>query len=91
MSHLSNDNKKILQRVRRLKGQIEGIERMLSNDADCIEVLQTVAACRGALNGLTRQLIHEHIEHHLLEDDSASKSVRQAGKDIQLIIDSYLK
>jgi DNA-binding FrmR family transcriptional regulator len=91
MSHLSKDNKKILQRVRRLKGQIEGIERMLSNDADCIEVLQTVAACRGALNGLTRQLIHEHIEHHLLEDDSASKSVRQAGKDIQSIIDSYLK
>ena len=91
MSHLSKDNKKILQRVRRLKGQIEGIERMLSNDADCIEVLQTVAACRGALTGLTRQLIHEHIEHHLLEDDSASKSVRQAGKDIQSIIDSYLK
>lgn len=91
MSHLSHDNKKLLQRVRRLKGQIEGVERMLLGDADCIEVLQTVAACRGALNGLTRQLIHEHIEHHLLEDDSASKSVRHAGKEIQAIIDSYLK
>lgn len=64
---------------------------MLLYDADRIEVLQTLAACRGALNGLTRQLIHEHIEHHLLEDASPSPSVREAGKDIQSIIDSYLK
>lgn len=64
---------------------------MLSNDTDCIKVLQTVAACRGALNGLTRQLIQDHIEHHLLKDASASTSVRQTGKDIQSIIDSYLK
>ncbi|MGJ8653168.1 MAG: metal/formaldehyde-sensitive transcriptional repressor [Opitutaceae bacterium] len=91
MSHLSQDNKKLLQRVRRLKGQIEGVERMLQDDADCMEILQTVAACRGAFNGLTRQLIHEHIEHHLLEDAGATKSVRQAGKEIQTIIDSYLK
>lgn len=64
---------------------------MLVDDADCIEVLQTVAACRGALNGLTRQLIHEHIEHHLLEEPSASPSVRKASKEIQAIINSYLK
>jgi DNA-binding FrmR family transcriptional regulator len=91
MSHLSHDNKKLLQRVRRLKGQIEAVERMLLGDTDCLEVLQTVAACRGALNGLTRQLIHEHIEHHILEDSSATASVRQASKEVQTIIDSYLK
>jgi DNA-binding FrmR family transcriptional regulator len=91
MSHLSHDNKKLLQRVRRLKGQMEAVERMLLDDTDCLEVLQTVAACRGALNGLTRQMIHEHIEHHILEDSSATTSVRQASKEVQAIIDSYLK
>lgn len=91
MSHLSHDNKKLLQRVRRLKGQIGAVERMLLDETDCLEVLQTVAACRGALNGLTRQMIHEHIEHHILEDTSATASVRQASKEVQAIIDSYLK
>lgn len=91
MSHLSQDNTKLLQRVRRLKGQMEAVERMLLDHADCIEVLQTVAACRGALNGLTRQMLHEHIEHHLHEDPSASESVRKASKEVQAIIDSYLK
>jgi DNA-binding FrmR family transcriptional regulator len=91
MGHLNHDNKKLLQRVRRLKGQIEAVERMLLEDTDCLEVLQTVAACRGALNGLTRQMIHEHIEHHLHEDPSATASVRKASKEVQAIIDSYLK
>ena len=91
MSHLNQNNKKLLQRIRRIKGQIEGVERMLLDETDCLEVLQTVAACRGALNGLTRHLIHEHIEHHLLDDPSATTSVRKATKEIQAIIHSYLK
>jgi len=60
--HLSKDNDKLIKRVRRLKGQLEGVERMLGEEADCYEILQRVAACRGAFNGLTRELIHEHIE-----------------------------
>jgi DNA-binding FrmR family transcriptional regulator len=91
MGHLSKDNKKLIARVRRLKGQLESVERMLLGETDCIEVLQTVAACRGALNGLTRELIHEHIEHHLIEEDGATPPVRKASKDLQAIIDSYLK
>jgi len=91
MSHLSADNTKLIQRVRRLKGQLEGVERMLAEGSDCYEILQTVAACRGALNGLTRSLIHEHIEHHILEAPTVSKDVRQASKEVQAIIDSYLK
>lgn len=89
--YLSKDNDKLVKRVRRLKGQLEGVERMLSEEADCYEILQRVAACRGAFNGLTRELIHEHIEHHLIEEDGATPSVRQASKDLQAIIDSYLK
>lgn len=91
MSHLSHHQTKIIQRVRRLKGQIEGVERMLASGADCYEVLQTVAACRGALNGLTRTLIQEHIEHHIIEADGTSDSVKSASKEVQQILDSYLK
>ena len=91
MGHLSGDNKKIVARVRRLKGQLEGVERMLLDQADCYKVLQSVAACRGALNSLTRELIHEHIEHHLIGETNASDSMRAASREVQAIIDSYLK
>lgn len=91
MGHLSKDNKKLIARVRRLKGQLEGVERMLTSDTDCYEILQNVAACRGAFNALTRQLIHEHIEHHLIEEPTASDATRTASKEMQAIIDSFLK
>ena len=91
MSHLSGENTKLIQRVRRIKGQLEGVERMLTENADCYEVLQTVAACRGALNGLTRSLIHEHIEHHIMTAPESTEPVLSAAKEVQAIIDSYLK
>ncbi|WP_269522512.1 metal/formaldehyde-sensitive transcriptional repressor [Coraliomargarita parva] len=90
MPHLSQDNTKLIKRVRRLKGQLEGVERMLTEGEDCYAVLQNVAACRGALNSLTRELIHEHIEHHLI-GQSNSKVVQEASREVQAIIDSYLK
>ncbi len=90
MPHLAEDNSKLIKRVRRLKGQLEGVERMLNEGADCYAVLQNVAACRGALNSLTRELIHEHIEHHLIAR-SNSKAVKEASIEVQSIIDSYLK
>ncbi len=49
------------------------------------------AACRGALNGLTRQLIHEHIEHYVIEEATASRAVKRPTKEGQAVIDGYLK
>ena len=70
MSHIHQD-KKILNRVKRLKGQITSIEQSLeSNENSCIEILQQVAAVKGALNGLMNELIEQHLRHHVLEDAS---------------------
>ena len=52
MSHTIKDKKKLLSRIRRIKGQSEAIERALEGDSDCEDILQLVASCRGALNGL---------------------------------------
>lgn len=90
MPHLAN-NPKVLKRVRRLIGQMQGVERMLNDEADCYQVLQTVAACRGALNALTKELINEHIEHHLIANAHATKDVQAVSREIQQIISSYLK
>lgn len=91
MAHLAAGNAKLIARVKRLKGQLEGVERMLTEGEDCFAILQNTAACRGALNALKKELILSHIEHHLLENDDASDGIRDTGKEIQSIVRSYLK
>jgi DNA-binding FrmR family transcriptional regulator len=62
----SDADKKLLKRVRRIRGQIEGIERAIQESYDCYAVLQQTPAARGALNGLMTHLIDGHIRHHVM-------------------------
>ena len=88
MAHISSDpDKKLLTRVRRIRGQIEGIERAIEESTDCYAVLQQTAAARGALNGLMAELIEGHIRHHVLAD---TKNGRGAEELIG-IVRSYLR
>ncbi|ALV74568.1 metal/formaldehyde-sensitive transcriptional repressor [Acinetobacter johnsonii] len=66
MSHLHED-KKILNRVKRLQGQVKAVELSITHpDANCIDVLQQVAAIKGAVNGLMNELVEAHLRHHVL-------------------------
>ena len=71
MSHLHQD-KKIMHRVKRLQGQMAAVEDALNQkEKSCIEVLQQVAAIKGAVNGLMNELIESHLRHHVLSDENA--------------------
>lgn len=71
MSHLHQD-KKVLNRVKRLKGQIHAVEDALNHqDSSCISVLQQVAAIKGAVNGLMNELIEQHLTEHVIQDAQA--------------------
>ena len=66
MGHLSED-KKIQNRVKRLQGQIQAVDQALMQpDCSCIDVLQQVAAVKGAVNGLMNELIEAHLRHHVI-------------------------
>ncbi|HKJ89492.1 MAG TPA: metal/formaldehyde-sensitive transcriptional repressor [Oceanipulchritudo sp.] len=91
MPHLTGDNTKLIQRVRRLRGQLEGVERMLVDGKNCYDILQGVAACRGALNGLTKEMMLAHIDHHLLQTPESPETVRASAVELRSIIESYLK
>lgn len=86
MAHIAND-KKILARVRRIRGQIEGIERAITEGNDCYAVLQQTAAARGALGGLMAELIDAHIRHHVLSPAGSE----QATNELMEIVRSYLR
>lgn len=94
MSHTVRDKKKLLNRVRRIRGQIDGIERLLlqEKDEDCFVVLQTIAACRGAMNGLMAEVIEGHINDHVINPAHAPTSEQsQAAKELIEVVRTYLK
>ncbi|NNH79401.1 metal/formaldehyde-sensitive transcriptional repressor [Acinetobacter sp. ANC 5380] len=69
MSHLQT-NKKILNRIRRLRGQMNAVHNALTNaDVSCIATLQQVAAIKGAINGLMNELVQEHLKTHVLKGE----------------------
>ena len=63
----SHDRKKVkmLQRVRRVRGQLDAVERALSGDKDCGDQLMLLAAVRGGINSLMAEVLENHIRFHL--------------------------
>jgi FrmR/RcnR family transcriptional regulator, repressor of frmRAB operon len=66
MGHTIREKAKLLARVRRLKGQMEAVERALDAEAPCGEVLQLLASIRGALAGLTHEVMEDHLHEHVV-------------------------
>jgi DNA-binding FrmR family transcriptional regulator len=92
MGHTSKDKVKLLNRVRRLRGQVDAIERALEVDADCADVLQLIAATRGAINGLMGVVIEDHIREHVASPLIESEAERMRGADELIgVIRTYLK
>lgn len=65
MTHVSRDRDALLKRTRRLRGQLEAVERAIEHGADCGAVLQQLAAVRGAANGLMAEVLEEHLREHV--------------------------
>jgi len=92
MSHLRKDNGKLIARVRRLRGQMEAIERALEGDSPCGEILQLVASVRGAISGLTLELIEDHVRFHVIDPDGeADPDKAQGAADLIAVLRTYMK
>jgi len=91
--HLIKDKRKLLLRIRRIQGQVLAIERLLQEDhQECANVLQVIAGCRGAINGLMNQVIEGHIRTHLLESrKKPTPDQAEAAEELIQVINTYLK
>lgn len=90
--HTIDHKQKLLARVSRLRGQIEGIERALASDADCETVLHRIAGARGALAGLMNEVVEDHIQTHLVDNEAHPGALDQeAAATLIRVIRSYLK
>jgi DNA-binding FrmR family transcriptional regulator len=90
LSHTTKNKAKVLSRVRRIKGQVEAIERALDGDQECEDILQLVASCRGALNGLMAELIEGHVRFHVLvPGQKTTPSQVEAADELIAVVKRY--
>ena len=91
MAHLARDKKKLLNRVRRIRGQVEAVERALEEEGECSSVLQ-IAGARGALNGLMAQVLEGHIREHVIDRRrKPSQGQLEAADELVDVLRAYLK
>jgi len=88
MSHIPKEKIELLSRTKKVIGQMESVLRGLEQDAHCAEILQRLAAARGAINSLMGELMENHIRNHMPRN---SKSSAEAAEDLVEIVRTYLK
>jgi len=89
VSHTVREKQKLLNRVRRIKGQVEAIERALEDERGCNDVLQLITSCRGAMNGLLAVVLEDHIRTHLV--DAEHEHDGSATEQLIEVVHSYFK
>ena len=90
--HTVHEKQKLLARVRRIRGQIDAIERALEGESSCDEVMHQIAGVRGAMAGLMAEVVEDHVFNHLVDADKHPGALDAAAAD-QLMdtIRTYLK
>jgi DNA-binding FrmR family transcriptional regulator len=92
MAHTIRDKKKLVDRVRRIRGQVDGIEKALVEEQECAQILQTIAACRGAINSLMAEVIEGHVRFHIVNPDRRPSSGQaKAAQELIDLVKSYLR
>jgi len=91
MSHVAREKQKLLNRIKRMRGQLEAIERAVEADAECTRVLQQATAARGALDGFIAEVIEDHIRDTLVDPQADEQDPRRiAAEDLVRIVHTYL-
>jgi DNA-binding FrmR family transcriptional regulator len=92
MAHTIKNQKKLLARVRRLRGQVEAIERALTEEAECERIMHMIAGVRGGVAGLMAEVVEDHIRTHLVDPERNPGALNADAAD-QLIdvVHTYLK
>lgn len=76
MPHSPEDKKRALSRVRRIRGQVEALERALESGESCMSILQQIASIRGATNGLMGEMVEIHLQDELVSGETTRISER---------------
>ncbi len=91
MAHTITGKKKLLGRIRRIQGQTSALERAVDGEADCLDVLQQIAAIRGAVNGLMAEVMEGHLREHLASPALDERTRQTETEAVAKVLKSYLR
>jgi DNA-binding FrmR family transcriptional regulator len=92
MTHTIREKQRLLGRVRRIRGQVEAIERALEGEAGCEQVMHLLAGVRGAMAGLMAEVVEEHVRTHLVDAETHPDALNtEAAEQLLQVVRTYLK
>lgn len=92
MTHVVHEKQKLLNRVRRLRGQIDAIERSLEAEDSCTQVMALLTAARGAVNGMMAEVVEDHIQEHMMATNrKPTREETRAADELIEVLRSYIR
>jgi len=92
VAHTAQEKKDLLVRVKRVQGQLESIRQAIEEEKECADVLQQIAACRGAMGSLLAEIIEGEIKFHVLtKNTKANSQEMKAAENLVQILHRYIK
>jgi DNA-binding FrmR family transcriptional regulator len=91
MSHLEKEKQKLIARIKRIRGQVDSIERSLTTGDDCADVLMLLANVRGGINSLMAEVLEDHIRLHMLTNEKNTMPSAELAEDLIGLVRAYLK
>ena len=91
MPHTKKDKKKLLTRIRRIRGQTEALEKALEAGTECSGILQQIAAIRGAVSGLMTEVLEGHIRDHLVSGELDEAERSRDVEQVIAVLRSYIR
>ncbi len=87
---IDRERVKLINRAKRIRGQMDTVERSLSEARDCTDVLMLLAAVRGGIDGLMAEVLEDHIRLHLI-GPKAKALTPELGEELIDIVRAYMK
>jgi DNA-binding FrmR family transcriptional regulator len=92
VAHTIANQEQLLNRVRRIRGQVAALERAIEQEKGCADVLHLIVAARGAMNSLMGEIIADHIRMHVVDPArERDRSRAQGAEELIDIVQAYLK
>jgi DNA-binding FrmR family transcriptional regulator len=94
MTHLEKNDRekqKLVSRIRRIRGQVDALERSLTTGDDCADILMLLANVRGGINSLMAEVLEDHIRLHIAGTDKDRPPISELTEDLINLVRAYLK
>lgn len=87
----SKQKQKLLSRIKRLSGQVDAVERSVTEGDECADILMLLAAIRGGVNSLMAEILEDHIRLHIAHPNRGTESPEGVTEDLIGLVRAYLK